>query len=159
MGIPYSREINRAFEELNNAYGQITPLIEAAYEVLETTRNISILLAAIQVLTVILLAFILLALVGLLITMNPDMDKERREIVTPALHWVTGWMTMQNVGAGWFTWIAMLFLLITLGVALTTTKHGQWVKAKVKERMGWQSKLEEKQEESKGETEEERKEE
>ena len=54
MGIPYSREINKAFGELNKAYGQVTPLIEAAYEVLETTKNISLLVAAVQVINGIL---------------------------------------------------------------------------------------------------------
>ena len=145
MGIPYSKEINKAFQELNKAYGQVTPLIEAAYEVLETTKNISLLLAAIQVLTVILLALILLAMVGLLITMNPDMEEERKEMVTPALQWVSGWMTMESIGVGWFAWVAILFVLITLGIAVTTTQHGEWVRVRVKEKMGWQSKLDEKE--------------
>ena len=135
MGIPYSKEINKAFEELNKAYGQVTPLIEAAYEVLETTKNISLLLAGIQVLTVILLAFILLALVGLLVTMNPDMEQERRELVTPALRWVTGWSTVSHVGTGWFTGIAGLFVLGTFGVWLVTTKKGTCVREKVRERI------------------------
>ena len=141
MGIPYSREINKAFDELNVAYGQVTPLIEAAYEVLETTKNISLLLLGIQVLTVILLAFILLALVGLMIVMNPEMDKERRELVTPTLRWVTGWMTMSHIGFGWFSAILVLFILIVLGITVMTTSYGTWVKAKVKEKMGGQSQV------------------
>ncbi|KAF2719975.1 hypothetical protein K431DRAFT_104347 [Polychaeton citri CBS 116435] len=78
MGIPYSREINAAFE-------QVTPLVAAGFEVLQTTRNISILLAVIQVLTVVLLGLILLALVLLLITLNPELEKERAELVTPVI--------------------------------------------------------------------------
>jgi hypothetical protein len=132
MGIPYSKEISKAFEELNKAYGQVTPLIEAAYEVLETTKNISLLLAGIQVLTVVLLALILLAMVGLLITMNPDLDKERRELVTPAIQWVAGWATV-GMGAGWLIWVAALFVVITMGIAVMTTKHGEWVRMRVKE--------------------------
>lgn len=128
MGIPYSKEINNAFDELNNAYGQVTPLIEAAYEVLETTKNISLLLAAIQVLTVILLALILVALVALLITLNPDFERERKELVTPTLGWVTAWM-----GMGWFGWGMVIFVTVTAGAAVMSTTSGRWVQAKVQE--------------------------
>ena len=67
MGIPYSREINAAFE-------QVTPLVAAGYKVLRTTKNISIILAIIQVLTVLFLGLILLALIALLYTVNPDLE-------------------------------------------------------------------------------------
>jgi hypothetical protein len=67
MGIPYSRQINAAFE-------QVTPLVAAGFKVLRTTRDISILLAIIQVLTVILLFFILLALIAVLYCVNPDLE-------------------------------------------------------------------------------------
>ena len=113
MGIPYSREINHAFKELNKAYGKVTPLVAAAYEVLETTKNISLLLAGIQVLTVLLLALILLALVGLLITMNPDLEDERTEFVTPIVKWLAGWADVGRVGVG----AAMGFALLIAGAA------------------------------------------
>lgn len=67
MGLPYSRQINAAFE-------QVTPLVAAGYKVLRTTRDISILLAVIQVLTVVLLFAILVALVGVLYCVNPDLE-------------------------------------------------------------------------------------
>lgn len=67
MGIPYSRQINAAFE-------QVTPLVAAGYKVLRTTRDISILLAVIQVLTVLLLFLILLGLIALLYCVNPDLE-------------------------------------------------------------------------------------
>ena len=67
MGLPYSRQINAAFD-------QVTPLVAAGFKVLRTTRDISILLAVIQVLTVILLTFILFALVLLLYSVNPDLE-------------------------------------------------------------------------------------
>jgi hypothetical protein len=67
MGIPYSRQINAAFE-------QVTPLVAAGFKVLRTTRDISILLAVIQVLTVLLLGLILCGLVALLYCVNPDLE-------------------------------------------------------------------------------------
>ncbi|KAJ4331031.1 hypothetical protein N0V87_009489 [Didymella glomerata] len=78
MGIPYSREINAAFE-------QVTPLVAAGFKVLRTTKNISIVLAIIQVLTVVFLGLILLALIALLYTVNPDLEEERRALITPWL--------------------------------------------------------------------------
>ena len=84
MGIPFSREINAAFE-------QVTPLVQAAYEVLETTKNIALILLAIQVMTIITLLLMLLALVGLLITMNPELERERKLLVTPVMKWIASW--------------------------------------------------------------------
>lgn len=112
MGIPYSKEINKAFEELNKAYGQVTPLVAAAYEVLETTKNISLLVAGIQVLNSILLGAILLAMVGLLITMNPDLERERKELVTPTVLTVAGWI---GLGKRVVTILVLLVVMISVG--------------------------------------------
>lgn len=76
MGIPYSREINAAFE-------QVTPLVAAGFKVLRTTKNISILLAIIQVLTVFFLFLILLALLLLLYSVNPDLEVRQPTTSTP----------------------------------------------------------------------------
>ena len=147
MGIPYSKEINKAFEELNKAYGQVTPLVAAAYDVLETTKNISLLLAGIQVLTVILLGFILLTLVGLLITMNPDLEEERTKFVTPVARWLAGWADVGKVGTG----SAMAFGLLTAGAATVvvfTTRKGQRER---RERSGLDEREEEEENEGEGE--------
>jgi hypothetical protein len=53
----------------------------------QTTKNIFILLAAIQVIKVIILALVLLAMLALLINMNPDLEDERAAVVTPAVKW------------------------------------------------------------------------
>lgn len=78
MGIPYSRQINAAFE-------QVTPLVAAGFKVLQTTRDISIILAVIQVLTVIFLFLILLALFALLYTVNPDLKVRASLPSSPAI--------------------------------------------------------------------------
>jgi hypothetical protein len=85
MGVPYSKEINAALD-------QVAPLVAAGFVVLRTTKNISILLAAIQILTVILLGLILAALVAILFTVNPDLAKERQAIVTPVMKWLARWI-------------------------------------------------------------------
>jgi hypothetical protein len=78
MGIPYSRQINAAFE-------QVTPLVAAGFKVLRTTRDISILLAVIQVLTVVLLGLILVGLVALLYCVNPDLEVRNPSLFLPSL--------------------------------------------------------------------------
>ena len=75
MGLPYSKQINAAFE-------QVTPLVAAGFKVLRTTRDISILLAVIQVLTVLLLFFILLGIIALLYCVNPDLEVRLSSKVT-----------------------------------------------------------------------------
>jgi len=97
MGIPYSKQINLAFD-------QVTPLVGAGFEVLQTTRNITYLLAAIQVLTAVFLGLILATLLALIITVNPDLETERKSIVTPVIKWLAGSVGWLKVGA----WIIIL---------------------------------------------------
>ena len=111
MGIPYSKEINAAFE-------QVTPLVGAGYEVLQTLKNIAILLACIQVLTVILLTFIFMAMMGLLITMNPDMEKERQQLVTPVVAEITGWLYAYGTPAKWLLRIFLVVSAVGFGMFL-----------------------------------------
>lgn len=85
MGIPYSRQINAAFEE-------VTPLVAAGFQVLRTSRNISFLLAIIQVINLLLLTTSVVLLIGLIISVNPDLEEERRNIVTPFVKWLVDWL-------------------------------------------------------------------
>lgn len=94
MGIPYSREID-------NAFNQVTPLVAAGFQVLQTTKNISILLAIIQVLTCMFLGAILLALVALICTVNPDLVREKDELVTPLVRWLSGWFFAYGRTVSW----------------------------------------------------------
>lgn len=104
MGIPYSKQINDAFD-------QVTPLVAEGFKVLETTKNISILLAAIQVLTVILLLFIFATLLALLITCNPDLVHERQRLVTPVLRWFSAWLLDDDARA----YLVIVVVVICLG--------------------------------------------
>lgn len=112
MGLPYSKQINAAFD-------QVTPLVAAGFEVLQTTKNIAVLLACIQVLTAITLILILFALIGVLFTVNPDLEKERQQLVTPAMQWLASWVfhygrvasyvlkisfTVSIAASGYFLW-------------------------------------------------------
>lgn len=110
MGLPYSKQINSAFD-------QVTPLVAAGFEVLQTTKNVSILLATIQVLTALLLAVIAVTLAALLIAVNPDLDKERRTIVTPVMQWVACWLMpdCKPKGAWWALTSFVVAVLACLG--------------------------------------------
>ncbi|KAG9191073.1 hypothetical protein G6011_09161 [Alternaria panax] len=117
MGIPYSRQINAAFE-------QVTPLVAAGFKVLRTTRDISILLAVIQVLTVFFLGLILTVLVMLLYCVNPDLEEERKAIVTPWLRYFAS-ITL------WSIFRTLFSLLAVVGLAGAVAWHfflaKQWV--------------------------------
>ncbi|TKA82810.1 hypothetical protein B0A55_01056 [Friedmanniomyces simplex] len=80
MGIPYSKQINAAFDE-------VTPLVAAGFEVVQTTKNIALLTAAVQVYTGVILSLVLLVLIALLITVNPSLTAERDALVTPVVKW------------------------------------------------------------------------
>ncbi len=84
MGIPYSKQIHTAFDE-------VTPLVAAGFQVLRTSRNISILLAVLQLATGLISALTLLALLAILVAVNPDLEPERRALVTPAARWLAAW--------------------------------------------------------------------
>ena len=105
MGLPYSKQINAAFD-------QVTPLVAAGFEVLQTTKNVSILLATIQVLTALLLSLIAVILAALLITVNPDLDNERRTIVTPVMQWVACWLMPDCKPKG--AWLSLLCFVVAV---------------------------------------------
>jgi hypothetical protein len=84
MGVPYSKEIDAAL-------AQVAPLVEEGFKVLQTTKNISMLLMILQILTVILLGFIFLAALALVISVNPDLGAERKALVTPTMKWMAQW--------------------------------------------------------------------
>lgn len=120
MGIPYSKQISSAFD-------QVTPLVGEGFEVLQTTKNISILLAAIQVLTVILLGFILIVLLALLVTVNPDLVQQRQDLITPAVRWGCDSLFSLIVGAAIIVIGAALGGLA--GVYVTTAREAKEIEA------------------------------
>ncbi|KIW99319.1 uncharacterized protein Z519_00982 [Cladophialophora bantiana CBS 173.52] len=112
MGLPYSKEIHSAFE-------QVTPLVAAGFKVLQTTKDIAILLAVIQVVTVITLLLILLALIALLFTVNPDLVREREQLVTPAMKWLASWVFKYGRPA-------KIFLKITFAIGVVVFGYAVW---------------------------------
>ncbi|ORY55136.1 uncharacterized protein BCR38DRAFT_380561 [Pseudomassariella vexata] len=111
MGIPYSKEINHAFD-------QVTPLVAAGFEVLQTTKNIAILLACVQVFTTIILGLILVALMGVIFTVNPDLDYERQQLVTPMMQWLASWIFKYGRIASWFLRVFLVVGIASLGLFL-----------------------------------------
>jgi hypothetical protein len=122
MGIPYSKQINLAFD-------QVTPLVAHGFKVLQTTRNITYLLAAIQVLTVVFLGFILIALVGLIITVNPELVHERQTLVTPVVQYLA------NSVVEYGKWLRVGLWTVIIGLLLGTA-GGVYVTKEVTEKVG-----------------------
>ena len=110
MGIPYSKQINAAFES-------VTPLVAAAYETLSTVKDISLLLLALEICSTIFLAIILVGIIALLFTVNPDLEKERKALVTPAMKWIASWMVKASgERKSIFGSLVSFFMLIALSV-------------------------------------------
>jgi hypothetical protein len=105
MGIPYSKQINIAFD-------QVAPLVAAGFVVLQTTRNITYLLAAIQVLTALFLFLILVTLLALIITVNPELEYERKVLVTPVMREII------EYGRWYLRWVKVGLWLVILGAAV-----------------------------------------
>lgn len=103
------------------SFDQVTPLVAAGFEVLETTKNVSLLLAAIQVLTVVFLALILLVLICIACILNPDLDRERRDLVTPLLKWTSSWGYLFSSMLS-----SMLFRVLAGGIFVVATASLGW---------------------------------
>ena len=93
MGIPYSKQINAAFN-------QVTPLVASGYELLETVKNIAIIILVIQIGIITLLLLNLIALLGLLFSISPDLEQERKQLVTPAMKWIASWTLLWSERKG-----------------------------------------------------------
>lgn len=138
MGIPYSKQINLAFDH-------VTPLVAAGFQVLQTTKNITYLLAAIQVLTAIFLGLILIALLALIITVNPELEYERQIIVTPAMRWITDWIVQYG------KWVKVGMWIVIIGA--TVGSVGGWYATKEGAGLGQVDvEVEDPDEETEGET-------
>ncbi|GAB1743692.1 hypothetical protein NU219Hw_g616t1 [Hortaea werneckii] len=115
MGIPYSKEINQAFD-------QVAPLVAATLDVLQTSKNITYLLAAVQVLNAVLLLTAVIALLGLLITVNPDLADERRALVTPVVKHLASWLMPGSEGRWYLRVVAWSIASVWL-VGCTATAY------------------------------------
>ncbi|ETS78267.1 hypothetical protein PFICI_10329 [Pestalotiopsis fici W106-1] len=109
MGIPYSRQIHSAFD-------QVTPLVAAGFEVLRTTKNIAIFLACLQVFVALVLSLQLCALLGLIITVSPDLEPERAQLVTPIVRWLAAWVLEYGGVILWILKFSIVAGTATMGV-------------------------------------------
>jgi hypothetical protein len=73
---------------MNLAFDQITLLVTHGFKVLQPTRNITYIVAAIRVLTVIFLRLILIILPDLINTVSSDLEHERLTLVTPLVKYL-----------------------------------------------------------------------
>jgi ABC-type xylose transport system permease subunit len=86
--------------------------VAAGFKVLQTTKNITFLLAAIQILTTVSLGLILITLLALIITVNPDLEHERQVLVTPVMRWLAD-SVMQ-----YWRWVQVSLWTVIIGAVL-----------------------------------------
>jgi hypothetical protein len=84
MGVPYSQEVKTAVDLASDLKSHATIAIYA--------------IVVVSVIHTILLSIFLIAVLGLLITVNPDLAEERKAFVTPVLKWILlpirGWQAV-----------------------------------------------------------------
>ncbi|KAL5625782.1 hypothetical protein FOBRF1_000125 [Fusarium oxysporum] len=112
MGMPYSKQVHAAFD-------QVTPLVAAGFEVLRTTKNIAVFLAFLQVFVAIILTLTLLAILAVIYSVNPDLEQERRALVTPCMQWIASWFSAP-LAWGYFSGKGLLRMLFRRLKARTT---------------------------------------
>lgn len=105
MGIPYSKQINQAFEE-------VSPLVAATLDVMHTTQEVSYILAGIQVITAVFQFATVVGIIGLLITLNPDLAAERTALVTPIMRYLASWVMPGSEGRWYLKTFGWMFGLV-----------------------------------------------
>jgi hypothetical protein len=91
--------------------------VAAGYRVLQKIKTIAILLAVVQIFTAILLALNFIALALILISVNPDLEEERRELATPAIKYLARW-ALEWRHTKWLWWAAFIVIAgASLGTA------------------------------------------
>ncbi|QSZ36062.1 hypothetical protein DSL72_007186 [Monilinia vaccinii-corymbosi] len=129
MGIPYSKQIHAAFSQsqilMTRLQTEVTPLVAAGYPliassaaVLKTTKNIAVLLACVQVYTALMLTLHFAALLLLLVSVNPDLEGERRGVVTPVLRAVVQGVEGWRAVVGWGLRVGRVGCVVGVGVAV-----------------------------------------
>lgn len=109
MGMPYSKQVNAAFD-------QVTPLVAAGFEVLRTTKNIAVFLAFLQAFVALILTLTLFAILALIYSVNPDLEEERRALVTPCMQWIASWAIEYGSLTAWI--LKVLVVLVTAGMGI-----------------------------------------
>ncbi|KAG9506360.1 hypothetical protein J7337_003343 [Fusarium musae] len=111
MGMPYSKQVHAAFD-------QVTPLVAAGFEVLRTTKNIAVFLAFLQVFITLILTLTLFAILAVIYSVNPDLEEERRALVTPCMQWIASWVLEYGALTAWILKVVVVLSTAGLGIFL-----------------------------------------
>jgi hypothetical protein len=81
-------------------FKELKPLMNATFEASQSINRTAPILAWTQSLMILLLAAIFATLFGLLVALNPDMEAERRQYVTPATRFLLGQAVTRGAAVG-----------------------------------------------------------
>ncbi|KAI9651186.1 hypothetical protein NHQ30_001223 [Ciborinia camelliae] len=82
MGIPYSKEYKS--------------IVSTGTDFVDTAKKVAIVAVCLQIYYIVVLSLILGALLALLVTTNPDLEEERRALVTPVVKWLASWVMWRS---------------------------------------------------------------
>ncbi|KAK6062500.1 hypothetical protein SCUP515_13309 [Seiridium cupressi] len=108
-------------------FKELKPLMNATFEASESINRTAPILACTQILMIILLAAIFFALFGLLVTINPDLDDERQQYITPAVRFLLSHSALYGRIAGKVArqpaWIAQTIWALLSGTYHAAESH------------------------------------
>ncbi|KAE9365287.1 hypothetical protein N431DRAFT_98401 [Stipitochalara longipes BDJ] len=85
MGVPFSHEIQKASEHIDNIAPTVITALRNVDTVVPYVENALWAITWASIILPFLIGALLLAVIALLITVNPDLEQERKLLVTPLL--------------------------------------------------------------------------
>ena len=85
MGIPFSHEIQKASEHVDNIAPTVINALRNVDDVVPYVKSALWAIGWASIILPVLIGALLLAVIALLITVNPDLEQERKQLVTPLL--------------------------------------------------------------------------
>jgi len=110
--VPVIDKVAKEVDHVGNVIDQVVPIID---QVLYTTKNVAVVLLWLGILVALVVALNLVCLVAILITLNPDLEEERRALVTPVVRSIARrTKTVVDV----FRWLMAAALFLALALVL-----------------------------------------
>jgi uncharacterized membrane protein YbhN (UPF0104 family) len=97
MGVPFSHEVQKASEHIDNIAPTVVTALHNIDTIVPYVKFALVASVLASIILSILIVGLLIAIIALLITVNPDLAEERKRLVTPALR---AWLKVSSMLVG-----------------------------------------------------------
>src|SRR5450756_2119647 len=97
MGVPFSHEVQKASEHIDNIAPTVTAALRNIDSIVPYVKFALVASILASIVLSILIGTLLIAVIALLITVNPDLEEERKRLITPVLR---KWLNMPTTLVG-----------------------------------------------------------